>query len=44
VRFVLFTNWGGFLEIEYTFSRASPAQLLDVQTNTLVQYDCGLLF
>jgi hypothetical protein len=44
VRIVLFTNWGGFIEAKYTISKNFPHSVLDLETNTLVPYDCGINF
>jgi hypothetical protein len=44
LRFVWFTKWGGFLEGVYVMDRQDPANLLDVQVNPLIEYDCGIDF
>jgi hypothetical protein len=44
VSMVLFTNWGGFIRRTYTINRASPHTILDVQNETLVEYNCGVMF
>ncbi len=44
VRFVLFTKWGGFVEVNYLFSAGFPHELLDAEFNVLVEYDCGIMF
>lgn len=44
VRFVLFTKWGGFVEVKYLFSTNFPHELLDEEFNILVEYDCGIMF
>ena len=44
VEMVVFTKWGGFHRWTYTISRSFPHQFLDVQTENLVPYDCGILF
>lgn len=44
VRIITFTKWGGFYENVYIMDREDPAQLIDVQFNTLIEYDCGINF
>ena len=44
VRFVTFTKWGGFFENVYVMDISDPMQLLDVQFNPLIEYDCGINF
>lgn len=44
VRFVTFTKWGGFFENVYVMDKENPSQLLDVQFNPLIEYDCGISF
>lgn len=44
VRFVTFTKWGGFFENVYVMDKENPMQLLDVQFNPLIEYDCGISF
>jgi len=44
VRFVSFTKWGGFYENVYLMEKDNPLQVLDVQHNPLVEYDCGMRF
>lgn len=44
VNLVMFTNWGGFYRRTYTINRAFPHSILDVQNETLVEYDCGIMF
>lgn len=44
VRVVVFTKWGGFIEVRYTFSRSFPHRLLGMESETLVPYDCGVMF
>jgi hypothetical protein len=43
-RVVTFSKWGGFIEHEYTISRAFPHEVLDETSRTLVEYDCGVQF
>jgi hypothetical protein len=44
VRIVTFSMWGGFSEEVYTINKSFPHQFLDVDTNVLVPYDCGIMF
>ena len=44
VQVVVFTKWGGFLRWTYTLDRNFPHEILDVKEETLVPYDCGIMF
>jgi hypothetical protein len=44
VRLVTFSKWGGFIERIYTITRSFPHGILDVQSSTLVEYNCGVMF
>lgn len=44
VEIVVFTKWGGFYRWTYTISRSLPHTIIDVQTENLVEYDCGIAF
>ncbi len=44
VKLVTFTKWGGFIERRYNFSRQFPHRLLDFKEQTLIEYDCGIMF
>ena len=44
IRFVTFTKWGGFVEYIYVMDKDDPVELLDVQFNSLVEWDCGVNF
>jgi hypothetical protein len=44
VQVVVFTKWGGFLRVTFTISQAFPRQVFDAQAETLVAYDCGVMF
>ena len=44
VRVVSFSMWGGFTESVFTLSRSAPHRVLDVETVTLMEYDCGIMF
>lgn len=44
VRVVTFTKWGGFIAETYTIDRNFPHKILDIERETLVEYDCQLAF
>jgi hypothetical protein len=44
VEVIVFTKWGGFYRWTYTISRSFPHTIIDVQTENLVPYDCGIMF
>ncbi|HZU86218.1 MAG TPA: hypothetical protein VFF78_01970 [Anaerolineaceae bacterium] len=44
VSLVLFTKWGGFYRQTFKFNRTSPHTILDSQQETLVEYECGIMF
>jgi hypothetical protein len=44
VQIVVFTKWGGFLRATYTIGQDFPHQVLNVEVETLVAYDCGVMF
>jgi hypothetical protein len=44
VRVVVFTKWGGFLRLTFSIDRNFPHKILDVKEETLVSYDCGVMF
>lgn len=44
VRLVTFSKWGGFTEETYVIDRQRPAHLLESRTNTLIEYNCGIMF
>ncbi len=44
VSMLTFTNWGGFIQRTYTLKRAFPHTILEVQNETLVEYNCGVMF
>jgi hypothetical protein len=44
VRVVIFTNWGGFIRLNYTIRRDFPHEFVDFSEATLVPYDCGIQF
>lgn len=44
VQIVVFTKWGGFLCVTFTIGQDFPHQVLDTEAETLVAYDCGVMF
>ena len=44
VEIITFSKWGGFYRMTYTISRSFPHEILDIQQENLVPYDCGILF
>ncbi len=44
VRVVTFSMWGGFEESKYTISRQFPHTILREDSETLIEYDCGVQF
>ncbi len=44
VEVLTFTKWGGFFRKTYTISRTFPHEIMDLQEENLVPYDCGILF
>jgi hypothetical protein len=44
VRVVWFTKWGGFIESTYTLSREAPHEVINLEMEELVPYDCGVMF
>ena len=44
VKVVTFSNWGGFIQRSYTISRDFPHKVLQVERETLVEYDSGVQF
>lgn len=44
VTMLVFTNWGGFIRRTYTIAQPFPHAILDVQNETLVEYNCGVMF
>lgn len=44
VEVIVFTKWGGFYRRTHTISRSFPHTIIDVQTENLVPYDCGIMF
>lgn len=44
VEIVVFSKWKGFLRRKYTISRYFPHTILEEKSETLVPYNCGILF
>lgn len=44
VRIVWFTKWGGFYERTIRLTPTAPYQLIELQDEELVPYDCGIMF
>lgn len=44
VEIVTFTKWGGFYRQTYTINRSFPHTILDVKSEIVVEYDCGIMF
>lgn len=44
VQFVIFTKWGGFIEVWYKITREFPHTVVDGGSRVLVEYDCGIMF
>jgi hypothetical protein len=41
---LIFTDWGGFKRLTYTMKQEYPHTIIDVQTKTLLEYNCGIMF
>jgi hypothetical protein len=44
IRFVLFTKWGGFIEVYYVIDKENSEVVLDGGDTQLLEYDCGVAF
>lgn len=44
VELILFTKWGGFYRQTNTISRSFPQKVIDTKSETIVPYDCGVVF
>ena len=44
VRVVVFTKWGGFYRYDVKFSSPAPYEILDISSESLVEYDCGVMY
>lgn len=43
VKLIYFTKWGGFIQANFTFSRPD-GKLINATYETLIEYDCGIMF
>lgn len=43
VEVIVFTKWGGFYRYTYTINRSFPHTIIDIKSNNLVPYDCGIM-
>jgi hypothetical protein len=44
VRLVTFTRWGGLEQKTFTFNRSFPHTLFEEASETLVAYECGVVY
>lgn len=44
VELILLTKWGGFYRQTNTISRSFPQKVIDTKSETIVPYDCGVVF
>jgi hypothetical protein len=44
VRIVMFTKWGGFIQLSYAINRDFPHAIQSIDSDVLVEYDCGVMF
>ena len=44
VELIMFSKWGGFYRITYTISRSFPHEIMDVQEENIIPYECGIMF
>jgi hypothetical protein len=44
VRLVTFSKWGGIYENIFVLDKDDPANLLDIKSEILIPYDCGIMF
>ena len=44
VQVVSFSKWSGFTRYIFTLSRSHPHQILNLETENLLEYDCGIMF
>lgn len=44
VRLVFFTKWGGFIEAKYLVKKTFSHEIMERETETLVEYDCGFVY
>ena len=44
VRLVFFTKWGGFIEAKYQVKKDFPHKIIERETETLIDYNCGYVY
>jgi hypothetical protein len=44
VRLMFFTKWGGFTEAKYQVKKSFPHKIIEKETKTLIDYNCGYLY
>ena len=44
VEVTTFTKWGGFYRQTYTIGRRFPHKMIDIKSENIVPYDCGIAF
>ena len=44
VSVLVFTKWGGFYRYDLTFSLPAPYEIVDISSEVLVDYDCGVMY
>lgn len=44
VRIVVFTKWGGFIQLSYAINRNFLHAIQSIDDDVLVEYDCGVMF
>ncbi|OGN97091.1 MAG: hypothetical protein A2Y89_05905 [Chloroflexi bacterium RBG_13_51_18] len=44
VSILIFTDWGGFKRLMFEIKRDYPHTIVNFQIETLVEYDCGIMF
>ena len=44
VEVILFTKWGGFYRQTYAINRSFPHTIIDLKSENIVPYDCGIAF
>jgi len=44
VRLVFFSKWGGFIEVKYQVKKDFPYKIIERETETLIDYNCGYVY
>jgi hypothetical protein len=44
VKVITFTRWGGFYQETYTIQKEFPHTIIEVKSEQLIPYDCGIMF